>query len=243
MEPVLLLTLAGLALVDSTSFGTLVIPLWLMTSPHGLRPGRILAFLGVVATFYLGVGVVLLVGGASLVDALGDTVGDSPVVLWAQLVIGVALFASSFYVRRKPRERAGDADADAAEPPRPGRVARWRDRAAGGEGSLRGVVTLALVAATLEVATMLPYLGAIGLLAGSDSSTGLRVAVLAAYCVVMVVPALALLALRVGLRRRIEPLLARLSRWLERTGAEATSWVLGIAGFLVARDAVGRLFF
>lgn len=51
-----------------------------------------------------------------------------------------------------------------------------------------------------------------------------------------------LLGLRVALRTRIESLLTRFSGWLERAGGEATAWVLGIAGFLVARDAVARLF-
>ncbi len=225
MDLPLLLTLAGLALVDSTSFGTLVIPLWLMTAPSGLRPGRVLAFLAVVAVFYLGVGALLLLGGSAVLDGLGSDVADSRAVLVVQLAIGVALFVASF--------RVGKGSA--------GRLARWRDRAVGSEGSTRGVVGLALLAATLEVATMLPYLGAIGLLAGSDTATGTRLAVLAAYCLVMVVPALVLLGLRVALRARIESLLTRFSGWLERAGAEATAWVLGIAGFLLAGDAASRL--
>lgn len=171
MDLPLLLTLAGLALVDSTSFGTLVIPLWLMTAPSGLRPGRVLAFLSVVAVFYLGVGALLLLGGSAVLDGLGSGVADSRAVLVVQLAIGVALFAASFRVGKGST----------------GRLARWRERAVGSEGSTRGVVGLALLAATLEVATMLPYLGAIGLLTGSDTATGTRLAVLAAYCLVMVV--------------------------------------------------------
>ncbi|GAB3199763.1 GAP family protein [Nocardioides hungaricus] len=227
MDLALLLTLAGLALVDSTSFGTLLIPLWLMTSPHGLRPGRILVFLGMVAAFYLLVGLVLLRGGSALADGIGEGLADSPVVLWVQLALGVALFAASF--------RVGTGGS--------GRVLRWRDRAAGGGASLSGVVGLALLAATLEVATMLPYLGALGLLAGGDLGLPAQTAVLAAYCLVMVLPALGLLGVRVALRSPVEPLLDRLSAWLERVGGEATAWVLGIVGFLVARDAVGRLLF
>ena len=225
MDAVLLLTLAGLALVDSTSFGTLLIPLWLMTSPHGLRPGRILLFLGVVAVFYLAVGLVLLRGGVALAAGIGDHLAGSAVVSWLQLALGAALLAASFRVGRHSS----------------GRVLRWRDRAAGGEASVAGVVVLALVAATLEVATMLPYLGAISLLAGSDLAGPAQAGTLAAYCALMVLPALALLGLRVALRSSVEPLLDRMAAWLERTGAETTGWLLGIAGFLVARDAVGRL--
>jgi hypothetical protein len=226
VDPALLLTLAGLALVDSTSFGTLLIPLWLMTSPHGLKPARILLFLGVVASFYLVVGLGLLLGGGAIASRVGDSLAESTAVQWIQLVVGVALFVASF--------RVGKGGS--------GRLLRWRDRAAGGETSTLAVVSLALVAATLEVATMLPYLGAIGLLAGSDLAVGAQAGVLVAYCVVMVVPALVLLGARVAARRAVEPMLDRLSAWLERTGSEATAWVLGIVGFLVARDAIGRLF-
>src|SRR5699024_6804211 len=115
VDPLLLLTLAGLALVDSTSLGTLVVPLWLMTAPTGLRPGRVLAFLAVVALCYLGVGALLLLGGSAVLDAVGSDVADSRAVLVVQLAIGVALFAASF--------RVGSGTA--------ARLARWRDRAVG----------------------------------------------------------------------------------------------------------------
>ena len=58
----LLGSLAVLALIDSTSFGTLVIPVWLMLAPGRIRPQRVLVFLVTVAVFYLAVGVALLSG-------------------------------------------------------------------------------------------------------------------------------------------------------------------------------------
>jgi hypothetical protein len=179
-----------------------------------------------VAGFYLGVGILLLLGGRAAADLLDDGVGDAPAVAVVQLALGLALLVASFRIGPGTGER----------------LARWRDRAVGSEGSTRAVVALALLAATVEVATMLPYLGAIGLLAGSDGGSGARVGVLAAYCLVMVLPALLLLGVRIALRHRVEAVLERLSQWVERIGAEATAWVLGIAGFLVARDAVARLF-
>ena len=42
-------SLVVLALIDSTSFGTLLIPLGLLTAPGRLRIGRLLLFLSVVA--------------------------------------------------------------------------------------------------------------------------------------------------------------------------------------------------
>jgi hypothetical protein len=110
-----------------------------------------------------------------------------------------------------------------------------------GEGSPRSLIALALAAAGLEAATMLPYLAAIGLLGASELALLPTVAVLAGYCVVMVLPALVLLAGRVFAAGVVQPMLERINAWMIRTSAENTAWVLGILGFLVARDAVGRL--
>jgi hypothetical protein len=49
----LLLPLAGLALVDSTSIGTLFIPVWLLLTPGPVNGRRILAYLGTIAGLLL----------------------------------------------------------------------------------------------------------------------------------------------------------------------------------------------
>ena len=88
---------------------------------------------------------------------------------------------------------------------------------------------------------MLPYLAAIGILTNADLEPWPRAGVLAAYCLVMVLPALVLLGVRLVAHRWVAPVLARLGTWLERAGAEATAWAIGIVGFLLARNALGRL--
>ncbi|MBD8063738.1 GAP family protein [Oceanitalea stevensii] len=225
-------TLAVLALVDSTSFGTLLIPIWFLLTPGRVRVGRILVFLGTVAGFYLLLGIALVAGlGAVLGDL--DTVLENPLVARLQLVLGTAMLVGSFFVGRK---RPG-------EPARPGRLLRWRERAMGTETDtgVGGLVTLALAAALLEVATMLPYLAATGIIGSSSLAAPARLGVLAAYCVVMVLPALLLLGGRLAAARLVQPLLERVAAWMERTGGETTAWIVGIVGFLVARDALGRI--
>jgi Sap, sulfolipid-1-addressing protein len=229
VSAVLLLSLAGLALVDSTSIGTLFIPVWLLLAPERIGARRFLGYLGTIAGFYFAVGVLLLLFGAGVASTLGSAQAAKPLLI-AQLVVGVALFALSFWVESR-KEQATRA------------VVRWRDRAVGGAAGARGLTALALLAALAEVATMLPYLGAIGLLATAEVSFAATVAVLAAYCVVMVVPALALFAVRVAGAAWIGRVLERMSAWMLAKGGGMLSWVLGIAGFLVARDAVVRLWF
>ncbi|MET9630791.1 GAP family protein [Lentzea sp. NPDC006480] len=217
----LVAALAGLALLDSTSIGTLFIPIWLMLTPGRLKLGRFGVYLGTITVFYFGAGVLIVLGASRVIDHL-----DSKIALWVQLVIGVFLFVISFRFDGKKKPGTG----------------KWQERinATGSAGALAGIAVLAGV---VELATMLPYLGAIGMMSAADLPAPQIGLLLAGYCLVMIVPAVVLLAARLALQSKIEPLLTRISAWFAEKGAGLTGWILGIAGFLVARDAIARLFF
>ncbi len=227
MSTALLLSLTGLALIDSTSIGTLFIPVWLLLAPGPVSVRRVLTYLGTIAGFYFVVGLLLYFGGSGLAELLGGALDNRPVV-WAQLALGVGLFVLSF--RYDGKRKTGT-----------GRVLRWRDRVTAGDSSPRWLVGLAVFAALAEVATMLPYLGALGLLTTSGLGVPNVITLLAGYCLVMVLPAVLLLAARVAWPRLVEPVLARLNDWIVRSSGSMLGWVLGIAGFLIARDAAVRL--
>lgn len=220
--------LALLALVDSTSFGTLLIPIWLMLAPGRVRVGRILVFLGTVATFYFVLGLLLVAGVARFADDISDALETTPVQI-VQLVLGLVLLAAGLRI----------GSAKSTEPS--GRLLRWRERAVGDHGSVGGLMALALTAVLIEAASMVPYLAAIGLIGTADVSWPTTVAVLVGYCLVMVLPALVLLGGRIGAARLVEPLLQKVNGWMERTGRENTAWVLGIVGVLIAANALDGL--
>lgn len=102
-------------------------------------------------------------------------------------------------------------------------------------------MTLALVAGVVEAASMLPYLGAVGVITSSGLSIPAVTGVLGLYVVVMSLPAALLLVLRMAAHRQVEPLLVRIDAWLSRAGNEMLAWVLGIVGFLLVADAGQRL--
>ena len=109
-----------------------------------------------------------------------------------------AMLVGSFFIGgKRSRERRG-----------PGRLARWRERAvtdvAGERGGILPLMGLAVAAAGVEVASMLPYLVGIGLISTSELDAATQVLVLAGYCVVMVLPALVLLGIRSVASRAIE---------------------------------------
>lgn len=235
--------LAVLALIDSTSFGTLLIPVWLLLVPGRIRGGRIVLFLSTVAGFYFFVGLLLATGATLFLDAFEGFLSSTPVLL-LQLVIGAVLLGIG--VTMEPWTRAGKekkaAERTAREAVRgPGRMARMRARATDGTAPAGAVMGLALTAAAIEVASMLPYLAAIGTLVAADLALLGNVAVLAAYCVVMVLPALALLGLRLALHDRLSPVLHRVEGWMRSNSREMISWVVGIVGLYVAVGALQQL--
>lgn len=268
--PALFGVLAVLALIDSTSFGTLLIPVWLLLAPGRVRAGRMLVYLATIVVFYAAVGIMIALGATFFTDAIGAFFA-SPFARWLQLILGAAMLIISFTMDTgKPKD---------GESPKAGRLARWRARAMGVADaapqraahvsansnstlapSLRSpeqpapdpsasssaaafapLMTLALTAALIEVATMLPYLAGIGLISASGTGWPGTGGLIIAYCLVMVLPALLLLAARIVARRRIEPLLQRINDWITKNAASSTAWIVGIVGFLIARDAANTL--
>lgn len=236
----LLVPLVGLALVDSTSFGTLLVPLWLMLAPGRLRPGRIVLYLATVAVFYWCSGAVLALGAVNVLEELGGALDSLPGRI-TQGVAGVVLMMLGVTVEpwTKAGKEARRAKRAAREATRgPGRLSRLRARASGDVGSAGAVVTLAVSAAGLETVSMVPYLAALGLLSTSGQPLGAVTAVLGGYCLVMVAPALALLGIRWALRQRLTASLQRLEGWLTRNAGEALAWVLFLLGLYLLKTAL-----
>jgi hypothetical protein len=223
----LLGTLFVLALVDSTSFGTLLIPIWLMLNPGRLQAIRIVVFLGTVAAFYLVLGLLLTAGVNTFSEQIAEAIDTFPVQL-VQGGLGIALVIAAFRIGRA-KDSGG-----------PGRLLQWRERAVA-DGSFRALMGLAVLAALVESASMVPYIAAIGLIGTANISWVLVPVVLGGYCVVMVLPALLLLVGRVFVAGPVEPVLHRVNDWMVRTGREDTAWIVGIIGFVLAVTALDGL--
>lgn len=110
-----------------------------------------------------------------------------------------------------------------------------------GSGSAGALTSLAVLAALVEVATMLPYLAAVGLIAGADLTWPVAGATLAGYCLVMTLPAIVLTVARLTAHRAVEPLLRRINDWLTRNTARLLGWTVGGIGIVLALNAVARL--
>lgn len=246
---VLLPLLAGLALIDSLSFGTLAIPVWLMMTPGRLRGTRVVTYLATIGGFYFLVGL-LLMSGARFASVQFEIDWSHPLIMLAGFVFGAGLLVLSF-VLEPPKSVQKEATAEKSSRMY-ARLAAWRqsaveDPTAAAERQTdtrvrtnRGTVSLMTIAVTaglLEVATMLPYLAAIGLLTASAPALELSfldsAGLLAAYCVVMLLPALVLFAGRRLAQHAVSPILSRIDGWFAKNGQSTVAWVIGALGVVL----------
>ena len=251
----LLLTLGILALIDATSIGTLVIPLWMVIRARNAAALRAAVFfLGVLATFYFLIGLLVLSGVGWLDSMLNGELLDSPVLRWVLLIIGAAMLAASLTMNKKPANQGAQpipathsagtsaSTAEHAQAPTATAGGRWGSRLDKALGTRRGVAVLGLSAGLLELPTMLPYLGAIGLLTSSGRPPALQVGLLVLYCVLMIIPGLLIIGIRAVAGQRLTTQFTKLSQWLAKASGESLAWIVGIIGFLLMRSSIIFLF-
>lgn len=212
-----------LALLDTVSVSTLIIPLWILLVPRGLRYANVFGYLLLVATGYLLLGIALTSGLSAGRKQL-RTAWESPSGEIAVTAVGVILilFALWYGLLRRNHGDAGN------EP-----LQRWRESVAGESAAARGVITVAVIAILLETATMFPYLIAIEIVDRDVDALPARVLVLAVYCLVMVAPAIVLTIGRMLFGRTLTPALRWLNDDIRRNAREDTAWLVGICGFLL----------
>ncbi len=118
---------------------------------------------------------------------------------------------------------------------------RMRAQATDASAPIAAIFVLALTAAAIEAASMIPYLAAIGLLTASELSPVARCAALVGYSLVMIAPALLLLAARLLLHDYVAPILTKLEAFLSRNANEAMAWVIFLLGLYMVSDSLNAL--
>ncbi|WGH92584.1 GAP family protein [Auritidibacter ignavus] len=224
----------GLALIDSTSLGTSLIPLWLLLTPGRLSKARIGSYLLTLTLAYFAMGLAVAAGAASLFNAFQSWISSAPdaLLVGGQTTIGALIitFGLTLLIRnvRGSAQDSGNA------------LFRWRNQAMTA-GSSRGLVRLALLAFGIEFATMVPYVGAIVAMTDAEMSWESIILWVFIYCAVMMAPAGILTVFRLALGHRIDPLLRRLDAWLERHMRTVSGSGLTLLGALIVGIAITNL--
>lgn len=224
-----------LALIDSTSFGTLVLPLLLLVQPR-LRHAQLAVYVLTISVFYYFLGVLLLLAGAAVRDRLDgwSAALESTPAYVVQVVVGAGLVLLSYALDPKYRDRFRVFRRRDGE----GRHNRWRSRLLGEHASLGITATVALGAGLVEAASMLPYLAAIGTITALQLPTAGALGVLAGYVLVMSLPVLALWGLRTAMGERATRRLERIAAWFDARSATAVAWTIGIVGVLLLLNGI-----
>ncbi len=221
----LLIVLAGISLLDSTSIiSVCIVPLAAILG--GSRP--VAAGVGFLAGIFLttlAVGVSVFLGLDVLFDAIGPTVSrlwnqPNAAELITQAFIGGALLAFGWRLR-KPRQ-AEDHTADSRGAVSPGRAL----------GLGAGLTIVGLPGA-------IPYLGAIDLILRADLGPAASGFALVFYCIVFVLPLTILLIVRMVLPEKSEGIFRRVAEVAERWGRQLVVAALVIVGVVLLADAVG----
>lgn len=253
-----ILTLTALALVDATSAGTLLVPLVLLLvlanrstgalarqraggaerntteassstpasdAPAIKSPGaRVAVYLVSIAIFYWLVGLTLMAGLHQVLEPINRVLSSHTAAV-AMVALGLSLLVLSWWLDPKViRKRGGDPEAG---------TQKWVTRAQRAAGSWRNLAALAVLAGLIELATMLPYLAAMGSLAQSDLGGLEASVVLALYCLVMITPALLLTAAHALFGQRLQRPLTWIRDWAIRTAPTTLAWILGIVGVVI----------
>lgn len=208
-----LLPVAGLALLDTLSPAVIGVTLYVLLSGSRSMARPLFAYLGTVAGFYFALGCALMLGFGFALTRL-DGLLDGPGAGWTMIALGAAAFAYSFFMSTDPRPR------------RPASLHTGT------------MVALGLGTGLLEGGTAFPYFGATAIMLTADLSPATWVPMLAAYNLVMVLPAI---LLHLGYRVFGGRLRPRLERWrtrVESSGRTALPWIVGIVGFLLLRHGL-----
>lgn len=235
-------SLIVLALIDSTSFGTLLIPVWLLATPKRIYMRRFLIYLATVVAFYFAVGLLMILGATAFINYFGDLLETNGFLILL-LIIGISLIM----IAEIKGTKAAIAKANERVEKGEGRIVQWRKRLMGDEATSKSylvmLVGLALTAGIIELGTMLPYIAAIGLITSQGFALPFSVLLLLGYCLFMILPAIVLLVGRLVAYRLVEGLLLKLENWLTKNAYMTTIWVVEIVGILLTVNMLNKLFF
>ena len=219
------LSLVGLALLDSLSIGTLVIPLALILLWRSVRVPALAAYLLTVAAVYFALGVAMLLGFTGL-SSYVERITDTPVFPWITLVLGAILAIYGIFGPDPVKPAPGELPKQLNKPIRT---------------SLPKMIILGLGASLTEAATMLPYIAAMGIISDWGTPMAGQLIAIAAYCGVMIAPTVILAAIALVAGQKFFPRLEKAIPRLQYEAKVTLLWIAAIVGIYMVIHSVGAI--
>ncbi|RJE86273.1 hypothetical protein D3P07_19570 [Paenibacillus sp. 1011MAR3C5] len=218
MSNELLITVGGLAILDTLSPAALGVTVYLLLTEKERLSSRLMIYLATVAAFYFSVGVALMLGLDALLPAV-STILENRMVSWGLFIIGAILFIASFYYPKSKKKSV----------PRPK------------SKSMAAMIALGFTTSLIEVGTAFPYFAAIGLMTTHHLPIFQWLPMLAGYNVIMVLPPLVVFALHVLLGRVMQRPLEKLQAYISKHSGSAISWIMCIVGLILIFNTLDYL--
>lgn len=208
-----LLSVLGLALLDSINPSAIAVTLFMLTQ-RGANL-RVATYITAIFLTYLTVGVLLMLGLETLMGSFGKVL-ENPLAYAVQGIAGAAMLVYSFLAPNKPKSGGASPTVRA----------------------LGGTFLLGVSVTVLEFPTAFPYLGAIGILTSAELSPVGWLPILLVYNVIFVLPPTLLLLAYTAFGERLEARFAGWQAWLQKEARETMLWLVGVVGFFLLAGAL-----
>ena len=207
-----LVTVFGLALLDSINPSALAVTIYLLLQGGSYAP-RVMTYLAAVFASYLSIGVLLMLGLGSVWEYV-----DGPGAYVVQGIIGAVLLGYAVFAPEKPRreERA--------------RTPRSR--------SLGAIFLLGVTITVVEFSSAFPYLGAIAILTNADLAAVRWLPILVGYNLIFVLSPFLLMAFYGMFGSRLSGRFERFRESIGRSSRETLLWLTGLVGFFLLADSL-----
>ncbi|TDQ40385.1 GAP family protein [Aureibacillus halotolerans] len=214
-------TVAGLALLDSLSFASIVMTLVMLLS-SSYSPLRMMTYLLTVSFFYFILGTLLNLGFDSLLQSQFSEWRSSSIMPYIQVTSGIALILLSIWLDKKPRKSSS-------------KISRFKPK-----NTFASMVKLGFLVALIESMTMLPFLSFVGIVTASELTFFEWGPQLAAYVLIMIAPPTILVALKTLIGTKVDSLLVQINRKIAPFVNGAVSTVACIAGLYLIADVIAK---
>jgi NADH:ubiquinone oxidoreductase subunit 6 (subunit J) len=198
-----------LAVIDSINPSAIVVTLYLLSMAGSRALVQVLVYVGTIFITYLLLGVMLMLGIASLLPSLGGVLrGRTGFIV--QSLVGLVLLAYSLTASTNRQS------SPVVARPSPSTYA--------------ALVMLGVSVTAMELPTAIPYFAAIALISEAGLPIRVWAPLLGVYNVIFVLPPIALLIGHLVMQRRLAEPYAALRQRLESGARETMVWVAGLVG-------------
>ncbi|MGE7945494.1 GAP family protein [Lysinibacillus sp. NPDC093688] len=206
----ILIYLGGLALLDTISPTIIGVTLFLVLTDNRNLTSRLLAYLLTVGLLYFSLGIVMMLGLNFIIEAFSN-IFQNKIVSWVIFIVGVILFTASFFIPANKKSNI----------PKPKTQ------------SIFSIIIIGITTFIIEAGMALPYFAAIGLLTTINMPFHQWLPIIAAYNIIMVLPALFIFLGYKLFGKWINPTLVNLRNKITSSSSSALSWMMCIVGVIL----------